>query len=1482
MAEPVGVPWHRGRTGTPRPQAPPPDGRHRATRETPRITWSDLADAVWLASVIDQVIDPGSPPPRLEPRSTNTSHDVVTPRTGDGPNTPGSGPSPSGGTETRSRTFSASLVGAADTLDPAEPETADRLAVGIAPTPALSGARAIVRALRPLHRKTLSRRTGNVVLDEEATAERAARDGLWLPQTKQATERWLDLTLVVDAGPSMALWRSSLRAFETVLEQLGTFRTIQRCLLDVRPGADSRPKPILRGGTPSAPVHGRTALVDPGGRRLVLVVTDGISPYWGDPAFTSVLARWGRSMSTAVVHMLPQRLWRQGGLDPHRARVSSRPRLNPNSRWSVTLPDAWLESDPGALLPKGTVPVPIFELDARWLRGWARLIAGGNNDPVDATVLLTHELAPPPGGQFGAEKPLSAPTPHEQVRTFLATASRPARQLARLLAAVPVSLSAARLIQRELAPGGPENIAEVLASGLFRPSGGGREPWDKITFALHPEVRQELLGGARRSETVRVIKMITSQLGNHSGAFGNLSEALDAPDSTPDPPLSAENAELVELQRIVLRALNGPYLARAERLPRPVAAPDTPSNQPTPTTTPVSSKMHDAAERTGLVAEATRPTSPPGTPPAAPVSLPGAPGAATLSAATPPVSLLDIRTFERPSPDIPAIWGNIPPRNPNFTGREEPLKSLGQQLAAGGPTAVLPSALYGMGGIGKTQMAVEYVYRHVRDYDLVWWVQASDASLIRSDLAELARALQLPGSGEINTAVPVVREALRRGQPVRRWLLVFDAADSMDTVREFFPNNGPGHILITSRNPDWVSVAQPLEIATFTRPESIQLLSRRGPAIETDEEKQDANRLAEVLGDLPLAIEQAAAWRAETGMPVQEYLRLFDEKVAEIKPETAPTGYELSVAAAWTVSFEELGKHNPAANQLLQVCAFFSPEPISRHLFNGVGRISIAPELDRALRDPLELSRAIRAIGRYGLAKIDHRKETLQLHRLVQLVLRNRMTPQFQADMRHGAHLLLMNVDPNDPLSSSQRQRYQEVLPHANASRLVECEDVLGRHLVINLMAFLYRWGDHTAAIQMAEDALRKWQKSLGERDRQTLDVAGRLGYYYWVTGRYAEAKALNSDTLAIRREVDGENAEETVTAQLAVVADRRAAGEFAAASDLSAEVYQKTRALFGDDDPVTLTAARIYCICLRLVGEYWKAADLDKATFDQLTEVRGQEHPETLSTLAGWILDRRETGDYIWAWEQQEKLALLAKQIHGEDKADTLRRFAYLAVARRKAGRHRDALSLSTEVLERFRRRYGLDNFNAMACALGRSIDLRHDGDLRSAKELGEEIFQRYERNMGPVHPYTVCANVDIAVTLRLLGDVGEARRRNEESLVLLRTKLGNDHVHAIVCAINLASDRAALGETDAAVELGVETLERAERVLGLDHPTTLAASLNLVLDLRAMDRGTEAASRYSDLLGRYSRVLGEQHPATLAAAKGVRAECDIDPLPL
>lgn len=347
---------------------------------------------------------------------------------------------------------------------------------------------------------------------------------------------------------------------------------------------------------------------------------------------------------------------------------------------------------------------------------------------------------------------------------------------------------------------------------------------------------------------------------------------------------------------------------------------------------------------------------------------------------------------------IPRVWGDVPPRNPLFAGREDVLVAMHEQFTNQvSPTGV--ATLSGMGGIGKTQLAVEYVYRYLAEYDAVWWIQATSVESIRKSLTELAHALRvaLKDPGDPATVV----ETLVNGFPTPRWLLVFDAAERPEEVLTFVPR-GPGHVIITSRHGEWTAAVSPVDIDLFTREESIDYLQRRHSPLTT----RDAERLADRLADMPLAIAQAAAWLSETGMSVDEYLELFEAKVAEIMAESESESYEVSLAAAWSASFDQLNEQDPAALWLLRLFAFFEAERADRALLVPVADADVPAELDEALRDPTRLGRAIRTINRYGLAKIDHSSNTLELHRLVRAVIRDELSTDERMMLTRLAEIL--------------------------------------------------------------------------------------------------------------------------------------------------------------------------------------------------------------------------------------------------------------------------------------------------------------------------------------------------------------------------------------------------------------------------------------------------------------------------------------------
>ncbi|MFE2508880.1 FxSxx-COOH system tetratricopeptide repeat protein [Streptomyces naganishii] len=1384
---------------------------------------------------------------------------------GQPPLTPGADPTATGATDT------------AAALGPPVTTRADRmesLLVELGRKLALDRSRAVEKAMLPLKRLVDS--PHDLVLDEEATAEAAAEQGLWLLLQRPRKERWLTLTLVVDTGESMRLWAPTAERLQETLYGSGAFRDVP---LTTWP-ADGR-----------LPCRGN----DRDGRHVLLVLTDLQAPRWSDGSAHRALAHWARDLPVAVAHVLPEHVWARTGTQAGRVRLSSPRPAAPNADWDVTHDELALAFEDLALEPSledpATAPaaggggeggradgargagvtadagvaVPVVTLSPEGLGGWARFTAG--EQPGEwATRALHVSPTVTAAGPVPRPEPARHAAPDAQARALRAQVSPTAYRLARMCAALPLlNLAVLQMVQARLLPEARTwHVAELLLSGLLRrvPADPEAPSLVRAELELGNDLRRELLSDGTKAETARAMTvtfdyLATAVQGPMGYTFGQLGGIVRDPTRVSRLPVEALQPWVSSILP-AFAAMAGPYAVALKELKhRLSAAAETPGAPPP--------SVPDDATSDG--------------------DTPLAPGAAEVPQSeeegNAEVSGLQSAEVGPRSDGLqkpPPVWGNVPPRNRAFTGRVQLLQDLHRRLQEG-TTAVLPEALQGMGGVGKSQLAVEYVYRHLHEYQVIWWIPSEQPQQIRQFLVMLAGRLGLNvGNGEANSAVPAVIEALRVGEPYKNWLLVFDNAENPEAVREFFPTNGPGRILVTSRNAQWAASARPLEVDVFTREESRALLQLRAPTLDDE----TADRLAETLGDLPLGIEQAAVWLSETGMPAEEYLRLFEQQANELMNSDPPADYPLTVAAAWNVSLERLRRNHPAALQLLQVCAFFAPEPISRRLLSGVRDAPVPAELSAALSDPIKLSRAIREINRYALARINHNTNTIQLHRLVQRVLINQMSEPLKRQMREGAHRLLAKGDPGEPEASHQWQQYGDLLPHVLHSGAVRSTDPWVRQLVLNEVAYMFAWGDHQGCADLAKLAYDTWRGQDGADAEHVFAAAKPYADALRILGRYSEAYELDQRTLAGMSEVLGSEHESTLEVTSMLAWDLRLRGDFSRALELDKHVFDTCTRLFGPNDVTTLVAAHRHALNLRYIGAFQEALDLDRETYRRRVEEFGENHLSTLSTMAAVALDLQEGGQYLAARDQARDVADRYQYNYGHAHPHTMAALRLQSVTERRAGNHARALELSGQALGLFRTRYGDKYPLTVSTLVAHAIDVRQSGDLTEALRLGQEGYEGFEVLLGHDHPHTVAGRVNHAICLRLAGHVEEAHAIDTEARDRLVEALGEDHPNALACSSNLAVDLYELGEVQQSVDVARRALEqgRARFGSGVDHPVVLATALNLALGLRQLGQSEEAEELYADTLGRYRTALGEDHPACRAAEDGRSANCDIDPL--
>jgi tetratricopeptide (TPR) repeat protein len=841
-----------------------------------------------------------------------------------------------------------------------------------------------------------------------------------------------------------------------------------------------------------------------------------------------------------------------------------------------------------------------------------------------------------------------------------------------------------------------------------------------------------------------------------------------------------------------------------------------------------------------------------------------------------------------PVASVPTIWGNVPTRNKNFTGRVDILARLRQGritavLPEQNPDDPLPQAVQGLGGVGKTAIAVEYAYQHRSEYDLVWWIPADQLPLVRASLAALAARLGLETTtaAGIDGAIERVLDALRRGDPYSRWLLIFDNADQPDDIRELIPS-GPGDVLITSRDHRWKSVVTTVSMDVFARQESMEFLKKRVTKGLSD---PDADRLAEELGDLPLALEQAGAMLAETGMPVDDYLRLLDEHVSGIMAEGRAPDYPMSMTAAWKLSVATLQDQLPQARELLRTCAFFGPEPIPRDVFRQGGQ-STGTALASVISDPILLARAVRELGRYALVTLDG--QTVSVHRLIQALLRDELTASEQDSYRREVHLILAAAAPRDPDDADSWPRWRELLPHvaSESTELAKSREPVVRELALNTMRYLYQSGDYSSCLRLTERFIEQWTGDSGPDSPEVLQAQRHLGNALRALGRYPESFSLTENMLGKSRLIMGEADSLTLSFRNSFGADLRARGDFRAARELD----EATRPLFeealGPQHPRTLRLLSSLALDHGLNSDYKSAKDLYQYVFPRMSRVGvATTSADVLGAWNGLAWALRLLGEYKDALDVLQEALDYGQGKLGAEHLATLRSAnAFTIVSRKFPGQRLEALEMSESSFELSKRRFGGSHPDTLAIGISLSNMLRTIGDERHAEalELADAMASSYPSAYGAEHPYSYGCIGNLALLKRVSGDAAEARKLNMEALEGLDARLGRDHHYTLTVATNLASDLAALDRAEEARDLGVDTHARLKALLGEGHPATLGCAANLALDMMADGDDAGGQALQAETFDLYRKTLGDTNSDTVAAVAGGRLDPDFDPPPI
>jgi tetratricopeptide (TPR) repeat protein len=614
----------------------------------------------------------------------------------------------------------------------------------------------------------------------------------------------------------------------------------------------------------------------------------------------------------------------------------------------------------------------------------------------------------------------------------------------------------------------------------------------------------------------------------------------------------------------------------------------------------------------------------------------------------------------RPPGSLPAVW-NLARRNLGFTGRDSMLNQLHDALQGGKRVAV--QALAGLGGVGKTQLVLEYAHRFAGEYDVVWWIPSEQSELIGEHLAALAQSLRLvPMGAATPAAVGALQEHLRR---TGQWLLIFDNAEDPDQLAPWLPD-GPGDLLITSRNPNWAGVAQAMDVDVFTRAESIALLLAHLNYVN----RADADRLAEMLDDLPLAVGQAMNLLAETRMPIKDYLGNLATHTAEVMNEgRSPGGYPVSLAATVTLTAGRLENADAAAGHLLYLFALLGPEPIPHDLFTA--QPDLLPDHLRALaRRPVAFARTVAQLGRYGLARLTDNGPIL--HRLVQAVLRD-SDPGTEGH-RDTVERLLAAAGPDDGSDPQWWPRWSVLLPHIIATNPADTSNPDLRTTTSRAVWHLNARGDARTALPLAEHLYRAWAEQHGPNNSSTLDMARTLGVIHRELGDYQRAHDLDQDRLIREQSLHGPEHLRTLDAATGLALSLHRLGEYERARELDEVNFAIGRRVLGDDHPDTLTLANNLACDLFQLGGYEQARTLHEETLARRRRLLGEDHPQTLGSASNLAQSLRFLGESERALDLDEETLARRRRVLGDQHPDILKSANNLAADLDALGRHSEA----------------------------------------------------------------------------------------------------------------------------------------------------------------------------------------------------------------
>jgi tetratricopeptide (TPR) repeat protein len=805
---------------------------------------------------------------------------------------------------------------------------------------------------------------------------------------------------------------------------------------------------------------------------------------------------------------------------------------------------------------------------------------------------------------------------------------------------------------------------------------------------------------------------------------------------------------------------------------------------------------------------------------------------------------------------------NLPPAT-LCLGREEELTRLRRILTNQQEGAITQSgALHGLGGIGKSTLALRYAHRYRGDYTLIWWINAASPDEIQTSLISLTHTLA-PGWAATAERAAQLAWVMQWLAWHPGWLLVYDNVENPDDLAPYTGALPQGHHLATSRRTTgWPDSAATLNLGNLSAEDAVTLLCRLAfkDTTPTPRQQADARALTADLGYFPLAIKQAGAYLAQNrGISLAAYRRRLSTKLGKA---SHGIDAERTIARIWNVTLRALEEDDPLAVEVLHTAAWLAPDDIPHTMLASNGG------------DPDDIAEAIGTLAAYSM--VSDNGVTVTVHRLVQAVLRiprpadGTQQPQHLRGRDRAEQAVLRSLPSPSGQDTTADSQWDTLIPHLVA---LAATTLPGHHNAPLTDAYttaanrLHQQGHTARTIPLLNATLTQREQVHGDTHPHTLTSRGNLAYAYLEAGNLAQAIPLFEATLPQYEQILGDTHPQTLTSRIHLAGAYQKAGHLTHAINLYETTLTQYEQILGDTHPHTLASRIHLAYAYREAGDLERAISLYEATLTQCEQVLGDSHPHTLASHSHLAGAYQEAGDLERAIPLYEATLTQREQMLGDTHPDTLNGRHNLACAYQEAGDLTRAIKLLETTLTQYEQILGDTHPQTLASRSHLAGAYQKGGDLTRAIKLLETTLTQREQILSDTHPDTLASRNNLAYVYLEAGDLERAIPLYEATLTQSEQILGDTHRQTLASRIHLAGAYQKAGRLIRAIDLYEATLTQCEQILGDTHPDTLASRNNLAgAYLQAGDL-ERAIPVYEAALAQCAQILGDSHPHALAS---------------